>query len=110
MRRQGLAVTRSGYGLQHREICPQEISLRANRVEKWESGHHNQMTRDRIHRRVQRINAVSVQPLVRRGGAESIFRSAAVGAVTSMRGVADVASFEETVARSEWCDQVRDSC
>ena len=60
---------------------------------KWESGHHNQMTRDRIHRRVQRINAVSVQPLVRRGGAESIFRSAAVAAVTSMWGVADVASF-----------------
>ena len=40
MRRQGLAVTRSGYGLQHLEICHQEISLRANRVEKWGSGHH----------------------------------------------------------------------
>ena len=78
-------------------------------AEKWGSGYYSQMTRDRTHRHVHRIDAVSVQPLVRRGGAGSIFRSAAVGAVTSVSGVADVAPFEETVARSEWCEQVRNS-
>ena len=87
----------------------QEIADPPEGGRKWESGCSRQSVQDRTHRRMQCVHAVSVQPLVRRGGLESSFRSAAVGAVTSMRGVADVASFEETVARSEWCEQVRDS-
>ena len=54
---------------------------------KWGSGHYSQMTRDRTHRPVHRVNADSVHPLLRRGqrvGSSSI--PAAVGAVTSEVG------------------------
>ena len=59
---------------------------------------------------MQRIDADSVHAPVRRGGANQNFGLSSRRAVTFVWGVADVASFEETVARSEWCEQVRDSC
>ena len=41
---------------------------------------------------------------MRRGGANQNFGLSSRRAVTFVWGVADVASFEETVARSEWCE------
>ena len=109
MRRQGLCTPRCGRGLQNREICGQEISLRANRVEKWGSGHHNQMTRDRIHRRVQRANADSEKHRERREESVDRFSSlAVVGAVTVERRRM-WRRVGEVFARSEKHDRIREN-
>ena len=74
MAHQSFRIPRCGRGLPRSEICEQEISLLANRVEKWGSGQCNRMTRDRIHRLVQRANADSEKHLERREEAWRDFR------------------------------------
>ena len=77
---------------------------------KWGSGQYSQMTRDRTHRPVHRVNADSVHPLGRRGqrvGSSSI--PAAVGAVTSEVGSGSATSEPPTraLASLERGDQCR---
>ena len=99
----------SGCWLGGGAISPQEIADRPDGGQKWESGHHNQMTRDRIHRRVQRANADSEKHRERREESVDRFSSlAAVGAVTVERRRM-WRRVGEVFARSEKHDRIREN-
>ena len=107
--RQGLTVTRSGCGLQKGEICGQEISLAVESGRKWESRYYSQMTRDRTHRHVHRIDADWVHPLGRRGQRGVDFWSQQPWSRYSRIGRQMWRRVDGGLARSEKHDRIREN-